>query len=99
MFATIERWGAGWAVRDLLDGVLVRRGFVSRDEADRWSSATDRSDLRQFFYPSSIHWGEDYDERRGMKRVFARSAEEALEWATARQGATLTIDNIFPKYG
>ncbi|MFN3727561.1 MAG: hypothetical protein ACK4SZ_14800 [Allosphingosinicella sp.] len=96
MFATIERWGPAWAVRDST-GLLIRRGFVSRDEADRWSSVTDRSELREFFYPSSVHWGEDYDERRGMKRIFARSAKEALEWATARQGATLTIDNIFPK--
>ena len=60
---------------------------------------TDRSELREYFYPSSIHWGEDYDERRRMKRVFARSAEEALEWATTRQGATLTIDNIFANDG
>ena len=99
MFAAIERWGAGWAVRDLSDAVLIRRAFASREEADRWSSATDRSELREFFYPSSIHWGEDYDARRGMKRIFARSAEEALAWASTRQGATLTIDNIFPKDG
>jgi hypothetical protein len=95
MFAAIEPWGAGWAIRDLRDGVLIRRGFASREEADRWSSATDRADLRVFFYPSAILWGEDYDERRGMKRIFARSAEEALLWATTRQGATLTIANIF----
>ena len=99
MFALVEPWGPGWAVRDARDGMLIRRGFESREEADRWSSATDRSSLCAFFYPSSIHWGEDYDERRGMKRIFALSAEEALEWATARQGATLTIDNIFPKAG
>lgn len=95
MFAVVEPWGAGWAVRDARDGVLIRRGFLSRDEADRWSSATDRSELREYFYPSSIHWGEDYDERRGMKRILARSAEEALIWATTRHGATLAIDNIF----
>ena len=99
MFATIEPWGPGWAVRDAADGLLIRRGFVSREEADRWSSVTDRSELREFFYPSAVHRGEDYDERRGMKRIFAKSAEEALEWATTRQGATLTIDNIFPKDG
>lgn len=97
MFAIVEPWGPGWAVRDARDGTLVRRGFRSREEADAWSSATDRADLREFFYPSSVHWGEDYDERLGMKRVFARSAEEALEWAITRQGATLTIENIFPK--
>lgn len=96
MFAAIEPWGAGWAVRDLRDGVLVRRGFRSREEADLWSSRTDRAALRLFHYPSSIQWGEDYDERLGMKRIYARSAEEALAWATARHGATLTIDNIFP---
>jgi hypothetical protein len=99
MFATIHPWGPGWAVRDLRDGSLIRRGFESRDEADRWSSVTDRSELREFFYPSSVHWGEDYDERRGMNRILARSVEEVLEWATTRQGATLTIDNIFPKDG
>ncbi|MBX3562633.1 MAG: hypothetical protein KF780_12585 [Sphingomonas sp.] len=99
MFALVERWGPGWAVRDARDGTLVRRGFDSRDEADRWSGATDRSALREYFYPSSIHWGEDYDARRGMKRIFALSAEEALFWATTRQGATLVIDNIFPKDG
>jgi hypothetical protein len=99
MFATIEPWGPGWAVRDARDGLLIRRGFESREEADRWSSVTDRSEMREFFYPSSVRWGEDYDERRGMNRILARSAEEALEWATARQGATLTIDNIFPKNG
>lgn len=99
MFATIEPWGPGWAVRDARDGLLIRRGFESREEADRWSSVTDRSELREFFYPSSVRWGEDYDERRGMNRILARSAEEALEWATGRQGATLTIDNIFPKDG
>ena len=97
MFAAIEPWGAGWAVRDLRDGSLIRRGFASREEADLWSSVTDRSELREFFYPSLVHWGEDYDQRRGMKRILARSPEEALEWATSRQGATLTIDNIFPK--
>ncbi len=97
MFAAIEPWGPAWAVRDLSDGMLVRRGFESREDADRWSSVTDRSELHEFFYPSSIHWGEDYDARCGMRRIFARSAEEALEWATTRQGATLTIDNIFPK--
>ena len=99
MFALIEPWGPGWAVRDAHDGTLIRRGFESREEADRWSSATDRSSLREYFYPSSIQWGEDYDERRGMKRILALSAEEALEWATTRQGASLTIDNIFPKHG
>lgn len=99
MFAAIEPWGAGWAVRDLRDGVLIRRGFACSEEADRWSSVTDRSELREFFYPTSVQWGEDYDARRGMKRIFARSAEEALEWATTRHGATLTIDNIFPKNG
>jgi hypothetical protein len=99
MFAVVEPWGAGWAVRDARDGVLIRRGFVSREEADRWSSVTDRSELREYFYPSSIHWGEDYDERRGMKRILAFSPEDALEWVTSRQGATLTIDNIFPKDG
>jgi hypothetical protein len=99
MFALVEPWGPGWAVRDARDGTLIRRGFESREEADRWSSATDRSSLREYFYPSSIPWGEDYDERRGMKRIFARSAAEALEWATTRQGASLTIDNIFPKQG
>ena len=97
MFAIVEPWGAGWAVRDAHDGTLVRRGFETREEADRWSCVADRSELREFFYPSSIHWGEDYDERRRMKRIFAQSAEEALEWATVRHGATLTIDNIFPK--
>ena len=61
MFAAIEPYGARWAVRDVRDGVLIRRGLESREEADRWSSVTDRSDLREFFYPSSIHWGEDYD--------------------------------------
>ena len=99
MFAAIEHFGAGWAVRDLRDGVLVRRGFVSREEADRWSSLIDRCELREFFYPTSVHWGEDYDPRRGMKRIFARSAEEALDWATTRHGATLAIANIFPKDG
>ena len=99
MFATIGPWGTGWAVRDATDGSLIRRGFVSRGEADRWSSVTDHSELRKFFYPSSAHWGEDHDERRGMKRIFGQSAEEALQWAVARQGATLTIDNIFPKDG
>jgi dsDNA-binding SOS-regulon protein len=97
MFAILEPWGPGWAVRDARDGNLVRRGFGTREEADAWSSVTDRADLREFFYPSSVHWGEDYDERRGMKRIFARSAEEALDWAVSRQGATLTIENIFPK--
>ena len=97
MFASVERYGTSWAVRDVRDGVLIRRGFESREQADRWSSITDRSDLREFFYPSSIHWGDDYDERRRMKRIFARSAEEALEWATKHHGATLTIDNIFPR--
>ena len=96
MFAAIEPFVAGWAVRDLRDGVLVRRGFASREEADRWSSLTDRAALREFFYPTSVHWGEDYDPQRGMKRIFARSAEEALEWATTRHGATLTIANILP---
>ncbi len=96
MFAAIEPFGAGWAVRDLRDGVLVRRGFASREEADRWSSLTDRSALREFFYPTSVHWGEDYDPQRGMKRIYARSAEEALEWATNRHGAALTIANILP---
>ena len=99
MFASIEEWGPGWAVRDLRDGVLIRRGFVSREEADRWSSVTDRASLRLFHYPSAIHWGEDYDERRGMRRILALSAEEALHWATSRHGATLTIDNIFPHAG
>jgi hypothetical protein len=97
MFAAIEPWRAGWAVRDLRDGSLIRRGFATREEADRWSSVTDRSELREFVYPSWVHWGEDYDERRGMTRILARSPEEALEWATSRQGATLTIDNIFRK--
>jgi hypothetical protein len=97
MFALVERWGAGWAVRDLRDGTLIRRGFATRDEADRWSSLTDPSELPEYFYPSSVHWGEDYDERRGMNRILARSAEEALEWATTRQGATLGPENIFPK--
>lgn len=32
------------------------------------------AELREFLYPSSIHWGEDYDERRGMSRTPARSA-------------------------
>jgi len=99
MFAVVELWGAGWAVRDARDGVLIRRGFVSREEADRWSSRTDRSELREYFYPSSIHWGEDYDERSGMKRILAVSRQEALEWATSRHGAALTIENIFPKSG
>lgn len=96
MFAAIEPSGPGWAVRDLSDGMLIRRGFVSRKEADLWSSITDRAELREYFYPSSILWGEDYVPDRGMKRIFARSAEEALLWATTRQGATLTIANIFP---
>ncbi len=99
MFAAIEAFGAGWAVRDLRDGRLIRRGFASREEADRWSSLTDRSELLEFFYASSIHWSEDHDERRGMTRIFAKSAQEAFEWATARHGATLTIANIFPKDG
>ena len=99
MFAVVEPWGAGWAVRDAHDGVLIRRGFGSREEADRWSSMTDRTELCEYFYPSSIHWGEDYDERRGMKRILAVSPEEALEWATGRHGATLAIENIFPKSG
>jgi hypothetical protein len=84
-------------VRDARDGTLVRRGFGTREEADAWSSVTDRADLREFFYPSPDHCGEDHDERRGMKRIFARSAMEALEWAVTRQGATLTIENIFPE--
>lgn len=99
MFAAIEAFGAGWAVRDLRDGRLIRRGFASREEADRWSSLTDRSELREYFYASSIHWGEEYDERRGMNRILAKSAQEALEWANARHGATLTIANIFPTEG
>jgi len=97
MFAAVEPWAAGWAVRDARDGVLIRRGFVSREEADRWSSVTDRSELREYFYRSWVRWGEDYDERRVMKRILARSAAEALQWATARHGATLSIGNIFPK--
>jgi hypothetical protein len=97
MLAAIEPWGAGWAVRDLRDGALIRRGFASREQALRWSSATDRAELREFFYPSPILWGEEYDEDRRMRRILARSAEEALEWATTRQGANLAIDNIFPK--
>ena len=97
MFANIELWGAGWAVRDAGDGALIRRGFATREEADSWSSTTERSNLREYFYPSSVHWGEDYDAWRRMKRILARSAEEALEWATTRQGATLTIGNIFPR--
>lgn len=96
MFAAIEPFGAGWAVRDLRDGALVRRGFASREEADRWSSLTDRSEVREFFYLTSVNWGEDCDPQRGMKRIFARSAEEALEWATTRHGARLTIANILP---
>lgn len=99
MFAVLIPWGSGWAVRDARDGALVRRGFASREEADRWSSVTDRSALHEYFYPSSLHWGEEYDERRGMRRILALSAEEALIWATARHGATLTIGNIFPKTG
>ena len=99
MFATIEPWGPGWAVRDLRDGLLVRRGFVSRDEADLWSSVTDRSELREYFYPSSVHGGEDYDERRGMKRILARSAEEALEWAITRQGRNADARQHFPERG
>lgn len=99
MIALIEPWGAVFAVRDATDGTLVRRGFYTRDEADDWSTATDRCDLAEFFYPSPIHFGEDWDERRQMKRVFATSAQEALDWATYRHGASLTIDNIFGSDG
>src|SRR3546814_15475205 len=99
MFATIEPWGPGWAVRDAADGLLIRRGFVSREEADRWSRVTDRSELRAFFCPSAVHWCEDYAERRGMQRIFAKSADAPLQWAKTRSGATLTIAKLFPNDG
>lgn len=96
MFAVIEPWGAGYfAVRDVADGVLLRRGFHTREEADDWSCRVDRADLKEFFYPTEILWGPDYDEKRRMKRIFAASKEEALVWINSRQGQSLSLENLF----
>lgn len=94
---SVRPWGAGYAACHA-NGTILRRSFKTEQDAQTWLNGYEANPdaYRLFYYPTSTPWGEDYDEKRGMKRIFGTSRSDVLQHAIRHMGLiTYSIDNFF----